>query len=44
MARDKLVDPKGPRMNFDIHLFTPEAKDIVHSQNRTIISRLGETP
>jgi long-chain acyl-CoA synthetase len=25
-------------------LYTPEAKDIVHPQNRTIISRLGETP
>ena len=41
MVRGKIAEFYGTRLE---HLFTPEAKDIVHPQNRTIVSRLDETP
>ena len=41
MVRDKIAEFYGMRLE---HLFTPEAKDIRHPQNRTIVSRLDETP
>jgi long-chain acyl-CoA synthetase len=41
MVRGKIAEFYGARLE---HLFTPEAKDIVHPQNRTIVSRLDETP
>lgn len=41
MVRGKIAEFYGTRLE---HLFTPEAKDIVHPQNRTIVSRLEETP
>jgi long-chain acyl-CoA synthetase len=40
MVRGKIAEFYGTRLE---HLFTPEAKDIVHPQNRTIVSRLDET-
>ncbi|MCX6567995.1 MAG: AMP-binding protein [Candidatus Aminicenantes bacterium] len=41
MVRGKIVEFYQTRID---HLFTPEAKDIVHPQNRAIVSRLDETP
>lgn len=41
MVRGKIAEFYGTRLE---HLFTPEAKDILHAQNRTIVSRLDETP
>ena len=40
-SRGRIAEFYGTRLE---HLFTPEARDIVHPQNRTIVSRLGETP
>ena len=40
MVRGKIAEFYGTRLE---HLFTPEAKDIVHPQNRTVVSRLDET-
>ena len=40
MVRGKIAEFYETRLE---HLFTPEAKDIVHPQNRTIVSRLDET-
>jgi long-chain acyl-CoA synthetase len=39
MVRGRITDYYRARLD---HLFTPEAKDIVHPQNRTIVSRLGD--
>lgn len=39
MVRGKIAESYQTRID---HLFTPEAKDIVHPQNRTIISRMGD--
>jgi long-chain acyl-CoA synthetase len=41
MVRGRITDFYRNRLD---QLFTPEAKDIAHAQNRTIISRLGEAP
>jgi len=41
MVRGRIAEYYGTRLD---HLFTPEARDILHSQNRTIISRIGESP
>ena len=41
MVRGRITDFYRNRLD---HLFTPEAKDIAHAQNRTIISRLDEAP
>ena len=41
MVRGKIAEFYGARLE---HLLTPEAKDIVHPQNRAIVSRLDETP
>jgi long-chain acyl-CoA synthetase len=41
MVRGRIAEFYGTRIG---HLFTPEAKDIVNPQNRTIIGRLDETP
>jgi long-chain acyl-CoA synthetase len=41
MVRGKIVEFYRTRLDC---LFTPEAKDIVHPQNRAIVSRLDETP
>jgi long-chain acyl-CoA synthetase len=41
MVRGRIMDFYRNRLD---HLFTPEAKDITHGQNRTIISRLEEAP
>jgi long-chain acyl-CoA synthetase len=41
MVRGKIAEFYGTRLE---HLFTPEAKDILHPQNRTIVSRLDEAP
>jgi len=41
MVRGRIVEYYGTRLE---HLFTAEAKDIAHPQNRTIISHIGETP
>jgi long-chain acyl-CoA synthetase len=41
MVRGRITDFYRNRLD---HLFTPEAKDIAHAQNRTIISRLEEAP
>ncbi|MBN2266486.1 MAG: AMP-binding protein [Candidatus Aminicenantes bacterium] len=41
MVRGRIVDFYRTRID---HLFTPEAKDIAHPQNRTIISRLEDAP
>ena len=40
MVRGKIAEFYGARLE---HLLTPEAKDIVHPQNRAIVSRLDET-
>jgi long-chain acyl-CoA synthetase len=40
MVRGKIAEYYRNRLD---HLFTPEAKDIAHPQNRTIIARLDET-
>jgi len=40
MVRGKIAEFYRTRLD---HLFTPEAKDIVHPQNRTIIGRLGDS-
>ena len=39
MVRGRITEYYRTRID---HLFTPEAKDIVNPQNRTIISRLGD--
>jgi long-chain acyl-CoA synthetase len=39
MVRGRIVEYYRTRLD---HLFTPEAKDIAHPQNRTILSRLGD--
>jgi long-chain acyl-CoA synthetase len=39
MVRGRIAEAYATRLE---HLFTPEAKDIVHPQNRTIIARLDE--
>jgi long-chain acyl-CoA synthetase len=39
MVRGRITEFYRDRLE---HLFTPEAKDIAHAQNRTIISRLGD--
>jgi long-chain acyl-CoA synthetase len=41
MVRGKIIEFYRTRLDY---LFTPEAKDIVHPQNRAIVSRLDETP
>ncbi len=41
MVRGRITDFYRNRLD---HLFTPEAKDIAHAQNRTIIGRLEDTP
>ncbi|MGB8957721.1 MAG: AMP-binding protein [Candidatus Aminicenantales bacterium] len=41
MVRGRITDFYRNRLD---HLFTPEAKDIAHAQNRTIISRLEDAP
>ncbi len=41
MVRGRITDFYRDRLG---RLFTPEAKDITHAQNRTIISRLDEAP
>jgi long-chain acyl-CoA synthetase len=41
MVRAKIAEFYGTRLE---HLFTPEAKDILNRQNRTIVGRLDETP
>jgi long-chain acyl-CoA synthetase len=41
MVRAKIVEYYRTRLE---HLFTPEAKDIAHPQNRTIVGRLLDTP
>jgi long-chain acyl-CoA synthetase len=41
MVRGRIAESYRARLD---HLFTPEAKDIVHAQNRAIVSRLGDTP
>ncbi len=41
MVRGRIAEFYGTRLE---HLFTPEAKDILHPQNRTIVSRLDEAP
>jgi len=40
MVRGRITDFYRSRLD---HLFTPEAKDIAHAQNRTIVSRLDDT-
>lgn len=39
MVRSKITETYAARLE---HLFTPEAKDIVNTQNRRIVSRLGD--
>lgn len=39
MVRGRIAEYYRTRLD---HLFTPEAKDIVYPQNRTIVSRLGD--
>jgi hypothetical protein len=39
MVRGRIVEFYRPRLDA---LFTAEAKDIVHPQNRTIVSRLAD--
>jgi long-chain acyl-CoA synthetase len=41
MVRGRITEHYRTRLD---HLFTPEAKDIAHPQNRTIVSRLADTP
>ncbi|MGZ5479868.1 MAG: long-chain fatty acid--CoA ligase, partial [Candidatus Aminicenantales bacterium] len=41
MVRGRITEFYRNRLD---HLFTAEAKDIAHAQNRTIISRLEEAP
>lgn len=41
MVRGRIIDFYRNRLD---QLFTPEAKDIAHAQNRTIISRIEEAP
>jgi long-chain acyl-CoA synthetase len=41
MVRGRIAEYYRTRLDY---LFTPEAKDIVHPQNRTIVSRLADTP
>jgi long-chain acyl-CoA synthetase len=41
MVRGRIAESYRARLD---HLFTPEAKDIVHAQNRAIVSRLGDAP
>lgn len=41
MVRGRITEHYRTRLD---HLFTAEAKDIAHPQNRTIISRLGDAP
>ena len=41
MVRGKIAEFYGTRLEV---LYTPEAKDILQPQNRTIVSRLDETP
>ncbi|MCX6571139.1 MAG: AMP-binding protein [Candidatus Aminicenantes bacterium] len=41
MVRGKIAEFYGTRLE---HLFMPEAKNILHPQNRIIVSRLDETP
>ncbi len=41
MVRGRIAEYYRNRLD---HLFTPEARDIVHPQNRTIVSRLADTP
>jgi len=41
MVRGKIVEFYQTRIDY---LFTPEAKDFAHPQNRAIVSRLDETP
>jgi long-chain acyl-CoA synthetase len=39
MVRGRIAEHYADRLQ---HLFTPEARDIAHSHNRTIVSRLGD--
>lgn len=41
MVRGRIAEHYGDRLQ---HLFTPEARDIVHPRNRAIVSRLGDGP
>lgn len=41
MVRGRIADHYRNRLD---HLFTPEARDIVNAQNRTIVSRLEDAP
>jgi long-chain acyl-CoA synthetase len=41
MVRGRIAETYRARLD---HLFTPEARDIAHAQNRTIVSRLADAP